>query len=187
MIKFMTNRFTSREDGGLSIETVFAVPMLVWALTATFVFWDAFKTLNISQKATYTVADMLSRETDPIDADYLASVHEIFDFLAGDSGDNAIRVTVVPKVLNETTNTEELQLVWSEGSDVNAYTDLEPIRDRLPTLALGEHMIVVESEQEWSPGFDVGVGTYRFRKVAIARPRFSPQLVWDNSGGVAAT
>ena len=181
----LTSRFTHREDGGLSIETIFAIPMLVWAVTATFVFWDAFKTLSISQKATYTISDMLSRETNAIDADYMTSLHEIYDFLAGTSGDNAIRVTVVTKTLNTTTDTEELQIVWSQGVDVTAYTNLDLIRDRLPTIALGEQLIVVESEQDWSPGFDVGLGTYRFRKVALARPRFSPQLVWDNSGGAS--
>lgn len=181
----LTHRFAREENAGMSIETLFAIPMLVWAITATFVFWDAFKTLSISEKATYTVADMLSRETNAIDGDYLTSAHETFDYLAGSAGDNAIRVTVVTKTLNTETNAEELQLVWSQGSDVTPYTDLDRIRDRLPSLAVGEQMIVVESEQEWSPGFDVGLGNYRFRKVAIARPRFSPQLVWDNSGGSA--
>ncbi|WP_428687945.1 TadE/TadG family type IV pilus assembly protein [Roseibium sp.] len=176
-----TRRFARDEDASMSIETLFAIPLLVWAITATFVFWDAFKTLTISQKATYTVADMLSRETNAIDGNYLTSMHEVFDFLAGDAGDNAIRVTVVTKTVNEDTQAEELKLVWSQGSDVSAYTDLASIQDRLPTIAVGEQMIVVESEQEWSPGFDVGLGTYRFRKVAIARPRFSPQLVWNNA------
>ena len=176
-----TRRFARDEDAGMSIETLFAIPMLVWAITATFVFWDAFKTLTISQKATYTVADALSRETNAIDDDFLTSMHEVFDFLAGESGDNAIRVTVVTKTVNEDTQAEELQLVWSEGSDTARHDDLDAIRDRLPTIAVGEQMIVVESEQEWSPGFDVGLGSYRFRKVAIARPRFSPQLVWDNT------
>jgi hypothetical protein len=27
-----------------------------------FVFWDAFKTQNVNLKATYTIADMISRE-----------------------------------------------------------------------------------------------------------------------------
>ena len=57
-----TKRFSTNEDGGLSIEAVLAIPLLVWALTATIVFYDAFKTPHISQKATYTIADMLSHE-----------------------------------------------------------------------------------------------------------------------------
>jgi hypothetical protein len=39
----------------------------------------------------------------------------------------------------------------------------------------------VESEQEWSPAFTVGLASYRFREVAISRPRFAPQLVWNGT------
>lgn len=176
-------RFARNEDGGLSLEAVLAVPMLVWAITATFVFWDAFKVLNISQKATYTVADMLSREVDPIDADYMTSMHEVFDFLAGDSGTNAIRVSVVTLTTNPDTNTEELELVWSQGVNVQGHSELAAIEDRLPTLSLGEQIIIVESEQEWSPAFAVGLASYRFSEVALARPRFAPQMCWDDGTG----
>lgn len=179
--------FARDEEGGLSIEAVFALPMLVWAITATFVFWDAFKTMNISQKATYTVADMLSREVAPINDNYMTSMHEIYDFLSGDAGANAIRVSVVTLTTNTTTNTDELQLVWSEGVNVPGYNDLAIIQDRLPSLSLGEQIIVVETEQEWAPAFAVGLASYRFREVALARPRFAPQLVWDNSAGTPAT
>ena len=178
-------RFARSEEGGLSNEAVITMPLLVWAITATFVFWDAFKTMNISQKATYTVADMLSREVEPIDAAYMTSMHEIYDFLSGEAGDNAIRVSVVTLTTNETTNAEELQLVWSEGVNIPGYVDLAIIESRLPTLSLGEQMIVVESEQEWSPAFAVGLASYRFREVALARPRFAPQMVWDDGSGSA--
>ncbi|MEM8802879.1 MAG: hypothetical protein AAFY06_09955 [Pseudomonadota bacterium] len=173
--------FTRSERGGLSIEAVFALPMLVWAITATFVFWDAFKTLNISQKATYTVADMLSRldDTESVDSDYMTSIHEIFDFLAGGSGDNALRVTVVKLENDPVSGAEQMCLVWSDAVNVPEYTDLTVIEDRLPTLALGEELIVVETEQEWAPAFAVGLASYRFREVALARPRNTPQLKFE--------
>lgn len=184
----LTRRFARHEEGGLSIEAVFALPLLVWAITATFVFWDAFKTMNISQKAAYTVADMLSRETNAIDADYMTSVHEVFDFLAGASGDNALRVTVVTFATSEVSGKDELQLVWSEGvGGIAGYEDLSLVASRLPTMALGEQLIVVESEQEWSPAFAVGLASYRFREVALARPRFAPQLVWAGPSGTPAS
>lgn len=178
-----TNNFFRNENGGLSVEAVFAIPMLVWAITGTFVFWDAFKTMNISQKATYTIADMLSRETNAVDADYLTSIHEIYDFLSGETGANAIRVSVVTLTTNTTTAENELQLVWSEGVNIPEYTDLTVLESRIPTMALGEQLIVVESEQEWSPAFAVGLASYRFREVALARPRFAPQLVFDDGTG----
>ncbi|AZQ66780.1 pilus assembly protein [Silicimonas algicola] len=187
MARFLPRRFRHDETGSLSIEAVFALPLLVWAIIATFVFWDAFKTLNVSQKATYTVADMLSRETDPIDDDYIAAMHEMFDFLAGSAGQNAIRVSVVTKITDPVTGIEQVALVWSEGADIPAYTDLTMIETRLPEMAVGEQLIVVESEQEWQPAFAVGLAAYRFREVALARPRFSPQLVFDDGLSGAAS
>ena len=182
----LTKWFRRSEDGSLSIETVFALPMLVWAITATFVFWDAFKTLNVSQKATYTVADMLSRETQAISADYLTGMHELFDYLSSSPGDNALRVTVVRMVEDANTGVKSRELVWSQGvGGTTGYTDLTIIEPRLPDMATGDQLIIVESEQDWSPAFTVGLASYRFREVAIARPRFAPQLVWDAASGVA--
>ena len=173
-------RFSTTENGSLSIEAVFAVPMLVWAITATFVFWDAFKTLNVSQKATYTVADMLSRETDAIDGDYLTAMHELYAYLSNSSGANAIRVTVVRMQLDPNTNVKSYNLVWSQGvGGIAGYSALnQQVLDRLPDMSPGDQLIFVESEQEWSPAFTVGLASYRFREVAISRPRFAPQLVW---------
>ena len=177
-------RFRTSEKGSLSVETVLAVPMLAWAIMATFVFWDGFKTLNVSQKATYTIADLLSRETQTVDADYLLGMHEVYDYLANAAGDNAIRVTVV-ELFEDSAGNEFPDLVWSQGvGGIAGYTDIDTLEDRLPILSLGEQIIIVESEQDWSPAFSVGLGTlYRFRDVAISRPRFAPEVVWDASSG----
>lgn len=180
----LARRFGRSEHGSLSVEAVFALPMLIWAITATFVFWDAFKTLNVSQKATYTIADMLSRETDPIDPVYMTAMHEMFAYLASTPGENALRVTVVRAVEDVGTGIKTIELVWSEGvGGIQGYPDLSVITARLPNISPGDQLIVVESEQEWAPAFTVGLSNYRFREVAISRPRFAPQLCWDNGAG----
>lgn len=175
-----TQTFARREDGGLSIEAVLILPILIWAITATLVIWDAFRTLNVSQKATYTVADMISREQTNISEDYLTSVHELYDFLAISPGDNALRVSVVQLVEDEVTLAQTLELVCSRGlGGIDDYADIAPLEDRIPTMSPGEQLIVVESEQEWSPAFGVGLASYRFREVAVTRPRFTPQVILD--------
>ena len=147
----------------------------------TFVIWDAFKTLNSSQNATYTVADMLSRQTTPVDADYLTSMHEIFNFLSDGAGGNALRVSVVTMTEDPETLVRTKVLVWSKGvGGINGYADLKPLGNRVPDMAVGDELIVVESEQNWAPAFNVGLSGYRFRDVEISRPRFAPQLVWSD-------
>ncbi|NNL74519.1 MAG: hypothetical protein HKP29_14245 [Silicimonas sp.] len=184
MIRNFVKFLRRSEDGSLSIETVLAVPMLVWAITATTVFFDAFKTLNVNQKATYTVADMLSRETQAVDGDYLRGLHEVFDYLSTTPGDNAIRVTVVRMDEDPNTGVKTRALVWSQGvGGIAGYLDVTTIDPRLPDMSPGDQLIVVESEQDWSPAFAVGLASYRFYDVAITRPRFAPQIVWDANAG----
>lgn len=177
------NFFARSESGSMSVEAVFAIPILAWAMTATFVFFDAFKTQNMSQKAAYTVADMISREEAPIDDNYLTAMHETFDYLSGGSGDNAIRVSIVEMTRDEVTEVEALELIWSEGVNVPEYILLDPIEDRIPSLSVGEQIILVETEQEWTPAFAVGLASYRFREVAVARPRFSSRICWETTAG----
>ena len=174
------NAFSRREDGSLSVEAVLILPILIWAMVATLVMWDAFKTLNVSQKATYTVADMISREEVEISDNYLTSLLEIYGFLANSAGDNALRVSIVTLVEDETTAEQSLELVCSRGlGGIDDYDNIVQIEDRIPTLAVGDQMIVVESEQEWAPAFAVGLASYRFREVALARPRYAPQVLLE--------
>ena len=189
MIKFpFMNRFTRKEDGGLSVEAVLIFPILIWAITATFVFFDAFKSLHLSQKATFTVADMLSRETEAVDQDYLTAMHELFGYLSGDGeGTSTMRISVVQRELDENGN-EETNLIWSQGTGgAQAYANMGAIADRIPAMMVGDQLIVVETEHEWAPTFAVGLASYRFREVTVARPRFAPKLVFDDGSAAAST
>ncbi len=164
--------FVRNEKGSLSIEAVLAVPILVWAITATFVFWDAFKTLNVSQKATYTVADMISRENQDVTGDYLTAMHEIYGYLSNSDGDNSMRVTVVELEVDPDTDVETLTLICSDGvGGLSGHDTVEAVRARIPQMGNGDQMVVVETEQDWAPAFAVGLASYRFREVALARPR----------------
>lgn len=186
MIDF--KKFRKSEDGGLSIEAVLSVPMIVWCILATFVFWDGFKTINSTQKATYTIADLMSREPTAIDSNYLASMHEMFDFLSSSAGDNRLRVSVVWMSEDPDTGIKTLNLDWSHGvGGFDCLKDLDDIRDRLPDMAGGDSLIVVEGIQEWSPSFGVGLGDYRFRQFGIARSRVQPRLTWDGVPSCSGT
>lgn len=200
----MNTRFSKRlcakftkEEGAVSVEAVLVFPLLIWAITATFVFFDAFKSLHISQKATYTVADMLSREDDiPVTDDYLTAMHEVFMYLSKDSvGSSSIRVTVVERGVDVDGN-EETTLVWSRGvNGVLPYANLSILEDRIPMMMDGDQLVIVETEHEWAPTFAVGLASYRFREVGISRPRFAPHLCFDdgtdvicsNSGGATGS
>ena len=185
MITFpLSKRFKGKEDGAVSVEAVLVFPILIWAITATFVFFDAFKSLHVSQKATYAVADMISRETTAVDDDYLTAMHEMFRYLARDvEGTSTIRFSVVRRGLDPDGN-EETTLVWSEGvGGAQPYANLSVLEDRIPLMMVGDQLVVVETEHEWAPSFAVGLASYRFREVGISRPRFAARVCYDDGTG----
>ena len=123
---------------------------------------------------------MLSREENGVNMQYLTAVHELYDFLAESEGDNALRVTVVEMTEDEDTGVRSMVMMWSEGvGGIIGHPDLSPLQARIPMMSPGEQLIIVESEQEWTPSFAVGLTSYRFRELALARPRFAPRLTWD--------
>ena len=181
-----TRTFGNKEDGSVSVEAVLVFPLLIWAITATFVFFDAFKSLHSSQKATYAIADMISRETTAVDDDYLTAMHEMFSYIAKDeTASSSIRFTVVQRDV-DAFGVESTNLVWSEGvNGAVPYENLALLEDRIPQMMVGDQLVVIETEHEWAPSFAVGLASYRFREVGISRPRFAPQLCYDDGVGAA--
>ena len=53
--------FAQDARGSLSVEAALILPLLCWFYVASFVWFDAFRTQNANLKASYTLADMLSR------------------------------------------------------------------------------------------------------------------------------
>ncbi len=172
-------RFRRAETGSLSVETVVLFPLLIWAYTAMFVFWDAYKTENINLKSAYTVADMISREQRPIDMTYLEGARTIYQFLNTGDTNQQLRVSVVRQRVDSNDN-EYLQLEWSEGTEgLPGYTDLAQIEAKIPMIARGDEVIVVDTSTDWSPVFNVGLPARSFTQTVVTSPRFVPQVLWN--------
>lgn len=182
MIKRWLKHFQRDETGALSVETVVVFPILLWALGATFVFWDAYKTRNINLKATYTVADMISREVDAITPAYVDGMNDVFRFLTSGDHDNDLRVTVVKMGLAEDGETPQYKLVWSHSTDaaMPPVDDITTIEAKLPMLAIGDQLIVVESKMYWEPIFRIGLDARQLNQFVFASPRFVPQVKFED-------
>lgn len=171
-------RQRSDDAGALAPEALIILVALVWTYTAMFVFWDAFKTENLVVKSAQTVADMVSREPIPIDEEFIDGANSVFAFLAGADADNNLRVSVVTMVMGADGETPELELVWSHGTggwpDI---TDLAEIEDRLPILALGDELIVVEGTIRWEPLFNVGLPGRNLYEIVVAKRRIPGKVL----------
>ena len=92
-----------------------------------------------------------------------------------------MRVSFVSFFKDPDTDEETLSLVWSQGVGGPAsITDIKIIENRVPIMGSGDQLIFVETFHDWTPVFNVGLDPMRFAHVSIMRPRFAPNLVWDD-------
>ncbi|MXQ07064.1 hypothetical protein GQ651_04320 [Alphaproteobacteria bacterium GH1-50] len=177
-------RFRAFEDGSLSVETVLIFPLLAWALSAMLVFWDGFKVNNNAIAATYTVADLVSRQTSPITDDFVKGADKLYAKIVQNNNDNELRLTVVQMSESTTPGGDpEPRLVWSHGtSGLPAREKIEDITAMVPLMAVGTSMIMVETASDWTPPFDIDFASMTFRNVFFSSPRYVPQVKFDNGG-----
>lgn len=105
-------RFSTDSRGSASVELVIVLPLLLWALAATAVFFDGFKARYQSEMAAQTVADILSRETALITPAYVEGLNSVYDFLSDGGYESRIRVS---SLIWDSTN-QRPRLQWSYGT-----------------------------------------------------------------------
>ena len=165
------------ESGTLSVEAVLVLPMLLFAYLGMYVFFEGLRERNINLKAAYTVGDLLSRETNLIDMDYLNGMNGVFGWLTRTGNDVAMRVTVVRYDEED----DKHVMVWSRG--VSGKPDLEQgdieviVTPHVPILADADSAIVVETWATYQPLFNAGLETTELYNIIVTPPRFTDQLM----------
>lgn len=177
-------RFRERTDGVMTVEMVITLPFLFWMITTSFELFEVHRYKAARVKATYTVADMLSRELLPVNDTYITNAKALFDSLTLDNGANQLRVSVVLY----RSSADEFEVRWSEVRGPGDFAPLTTAQvatahDQLPILQGGEELIIVESNSTYRPVFkypglnnDYEVNTKTFSSV-----RFQSQLCWEGS------
>lgn len=175
-----------REDGTFSVEAVLMFPLLIWAFVAMFVFFEGLRESNINLKATYTVSDLLSRETELIDQNYLNGMNEIYAWLSRSPNDVNLRVTVV----RYDAASDAHITVWSRGvgkPDLTQEQVDEYISPQVPIMADADSAIVVETWTTYTPVMDIGLAESDIYNVVVTAPRFSEQLNFAGLGDGTGT
>ncbi|MEM7731991.1 MAG: pilus assembly protein [Pseudomonadota bacterium] len=182
LIKSYLRDFAEDTRGTIMVETVLTLPMMFMGLAAMFEFFELHRFQSTRDKATYTIADMLSREQWVVNDVYMDNVKTLFDEIADDYGINTIRVTVIDYDLSD----DEYGVVWSEVRGENALAPLTDgqVRDDhdiLPILDDGEQVILVESRAEYNTIFDVGFSDQMTMRTRVFTSiRFAPQLTFED-------
>lgn len=182
--------FKNDERGSMAIELVMVVPIIVWVLLSTFVYFDVYRAESVSNRASLTLADMFSREKTAIDNTYLDGARELLRTLTYSDDNPDFRVTAYRFQASDNT----YRRIWSRNRGMSpnlTNTDLAALKTagRLPLLADGDRAILVETNIEYSAPFSIGFGPFTgtdlddvtFTTFTVIRPRFEPQLCWDVS------
>jgi len=178
-------RFARDEQASVLAELVLIMPPLMAFFVGMLVYFDAYVAKDVNLKAAYTVADMLSRESDPVDSTYLEGLDDVFDYLTAGSGTNGmIRVTLVrcTKDCLDPAKPRVLATDWSYATDTReALTDADLVDfdSVIPTMPLGERVILMETFTDYTPAFNVGIPQTDFDNIVVTRPRFAPQICFQ--------
>lgn len=180
--KTFLQSFWEDARGTLTVEAVITVPLLFWATAATFDFFEVHRYKSVREKATFTVADMISRETSStgLTSIYLDNAKILFDEISNDDGANQLRVSVISYDADE----DEYSVAWSQIRGVGKLTqltdgDVRNAHDTLPSVDDGEEIILVESTSKYEPLFNVGLNDVVIDTRVFTAIRFAPQICYE--------
>lgn len=181
-LKTALARFRKETSGIMTVEMVITLPFLFWMITTSFELYEVHRYKAARVKATYTVADMLSREMLPVDDTYIDAAKAVYDAVTTDNGSNQVRFSV----LYYQSATETYGVRWSEVRGTGAMNpltdaDVANSHSELPMLQGGEELIVVESTSTYQPTFEYpGLNnSYTVNTKIFTGIRFASQLCWS--------
>lgn len=176
LVRRLVHRFHREEHGTLMAEAVLVLPFMLWSYLALFVYWDSYRAINTVQKAAYTVSDMISRERTSVTEAYIVGMDSIIEHMIDQDQDAKTRITEI--TWSQINNRYEV--FWSR-SPHNALpllttASVAALADRLPTMADGDHVVLVEVEVNYEASFNVGIDDQTMKQFIVTRPRFLPRI-----------
>ncbi|MEM9898119.1 MAG: TadE/TadG family type IV pilus assembly protein [Pseudomonadota bacterium] len=171
MMKLLS-RFRTDQQGSFSVETVIIFPLLAWVLVFVLVAWDGYKLKGAATNATYTIGDLISRQSS-VDEDFIKGMERIFTRISQRADATDIRVTVV--MLRARQNQDPvLEVVWSDSTGtLEEHTTVDTFRDKVPLMAPGSSLIYVETTASWTPPLRLqAFEGHKFTTNAFFSPRY---------------
>lgn len=160
-------------DGATTVEFMLVMPLIIFWFAGTFTFFDAYSEWTRSVKATYTVADVMSRQFEMAD-NYEDDMNSLFASIMGENSNNTyVRISSIEK------ENDAFKIHWTEasGQHTGLANDNEIPTELIPNILNGEAVILVESYMEFIPFQDyVGLTAKTLSKKVVISPRFTPKL-----------
>ncbi|MBQ4826258.1 pilus assembly protein [Leisingera sp. HS039] len=172
-------RFLTGTRGNVSVEFAIYLPLLLGMFTAVYTFFDAFRQESINLKAAYTVSDLISRETNALNDNYIDSMHALATELV--RGDTSLSTRI--SVVRWDEDDQRYYVDWSKvrGSAFQEWADgsINTVKEKLPTMPDQERVILVETWNEIHPAFNIGIPLMDLQNFVFTRPRFAPLVAFE--------
>lgn len=167
-------RFLRQEEGSIIVEGTLLLPMLLWATFGLYVYWDAYKTINTLQKATYSVADAYSRLQANATVPFANGIEDMMNYVIPRDENARLRVTSVR--WSQARNRYEV--MWSCSLDrvtmpplTNA--NILEYNGKLPVVADAMTLLLVESRYDFRPVMDMGLEPLTLTQFVATPPRWA--------------
>lgn len=187
-LKGSLRRFSRNEEGLASVEMIMVLPIYLFCIMGTFTLWDAYDVVNRSQKAAYSVSDLLTRNQDQqgVSEAYVTGMFNTMQYMVGPTLPVRTRVTSV--FYSQARNRYEV--LWSRSSVPSiprlTTNTLPSIQSHLPVMYDGDALVVIEANVEFEPVLGtslwslVDMEAFTMRHVVVTRPRFLPKICLRN-------
>ena len=175
-------KFRDDTSATITVEFVIIAPVLLTLLALGFQFFDAFKSYSRAAKATYAVADIVSRQEDDIDGQFADKLHGLLEaLLPWIQDDKSMRLTSIKWNVDES----DYEVIWScpiNGNNLDLDTfyyqsqlTTENLsaeqKAMLPDLVPGDSVVFVETHIPYSALFDwIGLGDLVWENRVAIRP-----------------
>ncbi|WP_170603878.1 TadE/TadG family type IV pilus assembly protein [Ruegeria arenilitoris] len=170
-------QFFDREDGIITVEAVLVLPMMFWSIFASYTYYDSYRQSARNIKAAYTVADIISRERNMINATYINTMHSLLETMVSTRAPVSMRISFL--LYEEPTDGHTV--LWScvRGGVYNSLNDGDAklMKPLLPTMPDNGKMIVVETNNTYRAPFNIGFG---FDDFSMGNFVFTHPRVFDN-------
>lgn len=154
------------------IEFAIIGPVVVALLLGCVTLFALFRGSQDAEKATFTVADIVSRQTS-VSTAFLDTQHALFQRMLSDgSTDKGFRISSIRRVGTGFT------VAWSYAvAPLNPLQAADIPLAQLPLVADGDSLVLVETRVPFAPIFAVaGMSGGEHRNLAANRPRFTASI-----------
>ncbi|WP_173088994.1 TadE/TadG family type IV pilus assembly protein [Devosia sp. 1635] len=170
----MIPRFLDDNHGVAATEFALILPLLLALLLGTITIFDLFRMAQRTQKATFTIGDILSRQS-AIDDSIIEEMQDLLENTIDAAGDSNVRVSSISMTGGA------LVLDWSKPQQTNGTAaDRDIPYSVIPDMADGDSVILVESfvpHVAIVSGF--GIDELTYENHSVHRPRFVGRIAFQ--------